>query len=25
MIGCVLIATDMELPAGAERLPRRGS
>jgi 4-carboxymuconolactone decarboxylase len=22
MIGCVLIATDMELPAGAERLPR---
>lgn len=22
MIGCVLIATDMELPAGAQRLPR---
>jgi hypothetical protein len=22
MIGCVLIATDMELPAGASRLPR---
>ena len=22
MIGCVLIATEMELPQGAERLPR---